>query len=357
MAKKKTPKHSKKKKYQGTIISVLVVIIVIAVLYFVVSRVGIPPYEEVVATVNGEKITMQELAQKYESLPEQYKLVITKDLLLEQMINTKLLVQEAQTRGIEVSDEEIDAEIDRIKMQSFNSDYEFQQFLKENNIKLEGLKNQAHEQLMINRLLELEILSKIDVSESRVRSFYNKNKELLGNASYDSVKEQVKQSIIEDMSASAVETYIGQLKVGAEITKKGEFAEETTTEKEIKTFTGTYDKICMKDDKPIIRFYTTSNCQPCDWIKDVFYSAVGNYHEENKITIYHWELDTGDNLMTAEIEEGIPKEELQLFKKYNPKSTVPTYVFGCRYVRAGNGYDNLEQEKEEFEAVVDKLLE
>ena len=47
------------------------------------------------------------------------------------------------------------------------------------------------------------------------------------------------------------------------------------------------------------------------------------------------------------------------FKKYNPKGSIPTFVFGCKYVRVGNGYerdDDLASEAAEFRAVIEDLI-
>ena len=71
-------------------------------------------------------------------------------------------------------------------------------------------------------------------------------------------------------------------------------------------------------------------------------------------------MDTGDNLLTEEMEEGIPKKEIEIFKKYNQRATVPAYVFGCKYVRVGNFYEqnnDLDAEEEEFRAVIEQLLQ
>ncbi|MFH1642655.1 MAG: SurA N-terminal domain-containing protein [Nanoarchaeota archaeon] len=344
MAKKKTPKRSKKKSNKGYVISVFVVLIVIAALYYAVTETGLIK-KEIAATVNGDIITMQELNQKYDALPEQYKMFITKDLLLDQLINAKLLLLEAEVMGVEVSMEEVEAEIDRIKIQSFDSDEEFLNFLKENNMELEVLKQQTHDQLTIAKLLDMEILSKIDIDESRVKAFYDNNAELMGNFSYNDVKEQIRQSMLEDLSGGAIQTYTGQLRAKADIIKKGEF------ETEALTFTETEDELCTIGDRPIIRFYTTSTCAPCKWANDAFYSAVRG----GDFQVYHWELDTGDNLITTETETSIPKEELEIFKKYNPKSTVPSYVFGCKYIRSGNGHDDIMKEQQEFLAVLAEL--
>ena len=75
---------------------------------------------------------------------------------------------------------------------------------------------------------------------------------------------------------------------------------------------------------------------------------------------YHWDLDIGDNILTEKIEKGIPRQEIEIFKKYNLRATVPTYVFGCKYVRIGNFYEqdnDLDAEEEEFRAVIEKLLQ
>jgi len=91
----------------------------------------------------------------------------------------------------------------------------------------------------------------------------------------------------------------------------------------------------------------------------MFDDVINELIEENKIIGYHWDIDTGDNTLTKEIEKGVPKAEIELFKKYNDEGSVPTYVFGCKYVRIGNFYekeDDLDSEEEEFRAVVNKLL-
>ena len=46
------------------------------------------------------------------------------------------------------------------------------------------------------------------------------------------------------------------------------------------------------------------------------------------------------------------------FDKYNPQGGVPTFVFGCKYIRVGNGYEStqdLEAEKKEFVSLIEEL--
>ncbi len=56
----------------------------------------------------------------------------------------------------------------------------------------------------------------------------------------------------------------------------------------------------------------------------------------------------------------VPDSERAIFKEFNPKNSVPTFVFGCKYYRVGNGYeraDDLDAEVKELKAVIDALLQ
>jgi len=440
---KKNVKRKKSKKAKKNtakkVFAVVVLIAVLAVILYFAFRTSLMP-KKFIATVNGEIITQDDLDKKYDQLPDQYKLVITKDAFLDQMVNVKLLLQEAKKIGIIVSDDEVEEELNNIKKQ-VPSEEAFEQLLEQRKIELYDLKKQIEEQLIINRLLNDTVISKIKISDSKISDYYNANKEKFeakqgeirvrhilvpteeaaketlkslqsgldfsdlaklksidtGSAqrggdlgfikkgqmvkefedaafalkvsqlspivktqfgyhiikreankvSYEEAKEQIRQILSIDTSNLAIETYINQLKLNSTITKEG-----VKITKEIKTFTKTADSICMEDGRPIIRLYSTTDCKPCNWIAETFDSLANEY---DSIAVYHWQLDTGDNTLTEMKEDAIPKSELELFKKYNEKSTVPTYVFGCKYVRVGNSYKTVEEEKAEFERVIEQL--
>ncbi|MEK6847915.1 MAG: thioredoxin family protein [Nanoarchaeota archaeon] len=126
------------------------------------------------------------------------------------------------------------------------------------------------------------------------------------------------------------------------------------------TFLTTGDDILLDNTgKPYVILFSTTWCPHCIWIKDTFDSLA----EENfsrQINLQHWELDTGDNILTPEIETKVPEDILDIYKKYNPKGSIPTFLFGGKYMRIGNGYEskgNLTAEKEDFKFIIGKLLE
>jgi len=126
---------------------------------------------------------------------------------------------------------------------------------------------------------------------------------------------------------------------------------------EITTFKETGKELCTENSKPVIRLFSTTKCKHCAWIKDTFDSVVSEY---DNIVAYHWELDTGDNILTEEVETAVPKREVEVFKEFSTERKVPVFVFGCEYARIGNGYENeddLVKEDGEFRAVIAKLVE
>jgi thiol-disulfide isomerase/thioredoxin len=130
--------------------------------------------------------------------------------------------------------------------------------------------------------------------------------------------------------------------------------------REIRTFRSVENEMCEEDGKPLILLISTTWCPHCTWIKSTYDETVKKYVSEGKIAAYHWELDTGDNTLTEETGESVPELHYSIYQAFNPQGTIPTYVFGCKYFRVGNGFESqgdLNAEKEEFIAVIEKLLE
>lgn len=343
---KKTKKI--KKRTIKKIIAVTVLIAVLAVVLYFAFRTLKP--EKTIAEVNGEIITKQELEQQYAQLPDQYKLFITEDDFLDQMINVRLLLQEAKKQAITVSEAEIEKELDSLKKEA-PTEEAFEELLKQRDISLSQFKKQLGEQLTINKLLNETVFSKIKVSDSQIADYYNSNKGYFkeNNLSYSSAKEQIRLILLDELSNTAINVYISQLRSNATILKGGVPA---TTR--IETFAKTNDTICREDGKLVVRLFSTTKNSDSKWISSSFDEVMNQYKDD--VIAYHWQLDTGDNTLTKIKEQGIPKKEVEIFQKYNPQSTVPTYVFGCKYVRIKNAYKTLGEEKAEFSRVIEQLL-
>jgi len=125
------------------------------------------------------------------------------------------------------------------------------------------------------------------------------------------------------------------------------------------TFIETNNSVCTQNGKPIIRMYSTTTCPHCRWIKDTFDKVAREYVNESKIVAHHYEFDSYDDTLTPAYEGTIPQGDVQLFSEFNPKNSVPTFIFGCKYYRVGNGYEaegDLSAEEAEFRYVIEELL-
>jgi len=128
----------------------------------------------------------------------------------------------------------------------------------------------------------------------------------------------------------------------------------------IQTFYESDEGLCENaDGKPLILLFSTTRCPHCKWIGPTFEKVAYEYISAGKIEAHHYKLDTGDDSITPEVEEAVPQEHLDIYQRFNPRGTVPTFVFGCRYSRVGNGYeaeDDLASEEAEFRLVIDTVL-
>jgi thiol-disulfide isomerase/thioredoxin len=126
--------------------------------------------------------------------------------------------------------------------------------------------------------------------------------------------------------------------------------------REFETFTEYDSEICKEDGKPVVYLFSTTWCPHCEWIADTFDSWAKE--NSDKVTAYHWELDLNDNTLTDEVESEVPDEHNDVYESFNPNGSIPTFVFGCRYGRVGNGYEaeeGLDKELETFDNLLKEI--
>ncbi|HEY8495770.1 MAG TPA: peptidylprolyl isomerase [Limnochordales bacterium] len=123
--------------------------------------------DDVVAWVNGEPITRDEL---YE---EMVRYVGTQ--VLDEMILIKLVRQEAAQRGVQVSDDDVAAELATIE-EDVGGPEQLQSVLQMYNMTYDDLK----QQVTLNLLLRALVGPEIEVTEDEIRSYFDENRERLG---------------------------------------------------------------------------------------------------------------------------------------------------------------------------------
>jgi peptidyl-prolyl cis-trans isomerase SurA len=143
--------------------------------------------DRVVAVVNDEVITQAELDTFLRPIYEQYSKEYSGEALmkainevrqkvLSQMIEDKLVYQEAVQMGIEVKDEEVEKEFAAMKAKMEKPE-ELDQMLKAEGLTMSALRERLKKQAMVRQLQDREVRSKVIVSPGEIEDFFNKNPE------------------------------------------------------------------------------------------------------------------------------------------------------------------------------------
>lgn len=97
------------------------------------------------------------------------------ELVLEQVILEKVIMDEAIAAKIEVTDEEVNAEVENVK-KSYKNAEDYDKYLKENNFTEETFKEDVKKQILVTKYLKskAEEIMKLEPSEKELKDLYNK---------------------------------------------------------------------------------------------------------------------------------------------------------------------------------------
>jgi len=101
--------------------------------------------------------------------------------VLDRMIEHKLAEQESQRLGVEVDDSEVDERIDQMIAAQSLSKEDLEQALQEQGYTLEEYRHRIREQMLRMELINLEVKSKIAITEEEIEDYYDKHKEDYGD--------------------------------------------------------------------------------------------------------------------------------------------------------------------------------
>lgn len=142
------------------------------------------PVARIAAVVNGDMITARELdkalqielvGQKLDSAKNSQQISEVRKAVLDRMINDKIILQEAAKEGITVSDADVDAALEQIIKESrLERDVFLRQIAKEG-MSENYFRSRLYVQLMSQRLMSRNVVSKVVVTEDEINDYYRKN--------------------------------------------------------------------------------------------------------------------------------------------------------------------------------------
>jgi peptidyl-prolyl cis-trans isomerase SurA len=139
------------------------------------------PGSDVMATVDGRKIFRADVDKYYDNQTSQAQQSPTGEQatalrlnILHQMIDDEILMRRAEKLGLLATDEEVDRKYNEIKA-PFTQE-EFDQRLKDRKITLADFKRDIRRSITVDKVMNKEVSSKINVTDQDIGNYYNAHK-------------------------------------------------------------------------------------------------------------------------------------------------------------------------------------
>lgn len=136
---------------------------------------------DVMATVDGRKIFRSDVDKYYDNnvasaqqAPTGEQATALRLNILHQMIDDEILMRRAEKLGLLATDEEIDRKYNEFK--SPFSQQEFDQRLKDKKITLADFKRDIRRSITVDKVMNKEVSSKINVTDQDITDYYNAHK-------------------------------------------------------------------------------------------------------------------------------------------------------------------------------------
>jgi peptidyl-prolyl cis-trans isomerase SurA len=136
---------------------------------------------DVMATVDGRKIFRSDVDKYYENQvasaqqqPVGEQATILRLNILRQLIDDEMVMRRAEKLGLLATDEEVDRKLNEVK--SPYTQQEFDQRLKEKKISLEDFKRDIRRSITVEKVMNKEVSSKINVTDQDVTDYFAAHK-------------------------------------------------------------------------------------------------------------------------------------------------------------------------------------
>ena len=191
--------------------------------------------EDVVALVNGEEVYRKDysfqldyMKSLYEMQGVDFRRTDSQDILrqlevyaLEELINQRLIIQQAREENIQVSHQEVEEEYQEVAAQ-FDDEEDLLSELAEINLTRDGFMSLIQEQLLFQRYME-NYLDEVDpeeleVSEEELETMYSLySSQIEDLPDFEKYKDQLEQELIQQKYDQLVELKLQELRAESDI--------------------------------------------------------------------------------------------------------------------------------------------
>ncbi|MFZ5571399.1 MAG: peptidylprolyl isomerase [Thermodesulfobacteriota bacterium] len=156
------------------------------------QAIGAEIVDRIVAVVNDDIIPLTEFEKNYNPLAEKIKdygyppdeerqmMFKLRESILNQMIEKKLTEQEIIRLSINVSEEELDSAIERIKEKNLMTDEDIRKRLRDEGLTMEEYRSEMKGQILRAKLVEREVKSNIVITDKDLENYYEEHQDEFG---------------------------------------------------------------------------------------------------------------------------------------------------------------------------------
>jgi peptidyl-prolyl cis-trans isomerase D len=206
------------RKHMNWIMWIILILVIVSFLFF-----GIYPSSDgrgAAASVNGEVISAGELNRAYRNMYETYRQIfkdqfndsIAKGLrrqALRDLVQTRLLVQEAKRTGLQVTDEEVQTAI--MRTPSFTNQGKFDKAAYERYLDYVNVKPSVFEETqreyMLKQKIEGIIEEGVDVSDDELKAAYAARNPKAKAGDLEKTRSSFRQTLLTEKRRAAVDAY------------------------------------------------------------------------------------------------------------------------------------------------------
>ncbi|MBN1274973.1 SurA N-terminal domain-containing protein [Candidatus Woesearchaeota archaeon] len=180
-AKPVTPKKQPKERNNNWIWATLLIIgllVIAAVIYLSLKDITATDGEEdtrIAALVNNEPIYAAEVDDIYDRLSPTVKTETDKESILDQLIEQRLLLQEAKKQGIKATEDEIDAYIAELIAYFGIDEEQLDSLLAAENVTRESFEEDSKNQILVSKLINQTVYPTINITDEEIAARYEEN--------------------------------------------------------------------------------------------------------------------------------------------------------------------------------------
>lgn len=197
-------------------------------------EVGDETGETVVAVVDDEEIYQTEV-DEIQQMQQQQGMPVDEGMIIDQLIEMELLLQEADDRGLGVSEEEVQEELEEMLAMQGMSVEEAEQML---GPEFETLVEEQREQMLIHELIEDESegLEEVEVSEEEKREAFDQMQamgQIPEDETFEEAKEEIEMMLEQEQEQQVIMELLQDLEEDADVEIKADIEQPQQPEMEI----------------------------------------------------------------------------------------------------------------------------